>query len=95
MASVPLLSAKPTGNAISTGQALKLRGLNRMKHSPTSARGREKLRGRRGHVLKYDLVVIRSGPRIYYVADFFDRCDEIGLLILEEIPGWNYLGNAT
>jgi len=24
---------------------------------------------------------------------FINRCDEIGLLVFEEIPGWNYIGN--
>jgi beta-galactosidase len=26
---------------------------------------------------------------------FLDRCDELGLMVWEEIPGWQYLGDAT
>jgi beta-galactosidase len=26
--------------------------------------------------------------------DFLDRCDEIGLLVLEEVPGWMYVGGT-
>ena len=26
---------------------------------------------------------------------FINRCDEIGLLVFEEIPGWNYIGDQT
>lgn len=26
---------------------------------------------------------------------FLDRCDEIGLLVFEEIPGWQHIGNAA
>ena len=26
--------------------------------------------------------------------DFLDACDELGLFVISEIPGWNYLGNS-
>ena len=26
---------------------------------------------------------------------FLDRCDEIGLLVFEEIPGWHYIGGEV
>lgn len=76
------------------GRSLKLRGLNRHQCWPhvgyaMGKRGQEK----DADILKYDLAcnIVRTShyPQSTY---FLDRCDEIGLLVFEEIPGWQHLG---
>ena len=46
-------------------------------------------------ILKYELGVnaVRTShyPQSHY---FLDRCDEIGLLVFTEIPGWQHIGDA-
>lgn len=76
------------------GEPLKLRGLNRHQSFPyvgyalpRSAQERDAV------IVKHDLGcnVVRSShypPSPY----FLDHCDRIGLLVLEEIPGWQHLG---
>lgn len=79
------------------GQPYKLRGLNRHQMFPYLGnampdRGQKK----DAEILKYELGInfVRSS---HYPADpsFLDRCDEIGLLVLEEIPGWQHIGNKA
>ena len=92
-----LTVSKTDGKCYLNGQALKLRGLNRHETFPYFGRAAAKrLQRKDADILKYDLGcnTVRTSHYIQS-PDFFDRCDEIGLLILEEIPGWNYLGNAT
>ena len=76
------------------GRLLKLRGLNRHQSWPhlgyaMGRRGQEK----DADILKYELAcnVVRTShyPQSTY---FLDRCDEIGLLVFEEIPGWQHIG---
>ncbi len=44
-------------------------------------------------LLKFELganaVRTLQGPQSQY---FMDRCDEIGLLVIPEIPGWQFVG---
>ncbi|TYP76724.1 beta-galactosidase [Paenibacillus methanolicus] len=78
------------------GQPLKLRGLNRHQMFPYLG-GAMCERGQRkdADILKEELGLnfVRSS---HYPADpsFLDRCDEIGLLVFEELPGWQYIGDA-
>ncbi|HVG47789.1 MAG TPA: glycoside hydrolase family 2 TIM barrel-domain containing protein [Rubellimicrobium sp.] len=78
------------------GEPLKLMGLNRHQSFPYSgyAQGRRS-QERDAEILKWDLGcnVVRTShyPQSRH---FLDRCDEIGLLCFEEIPGWQHIGGA-
>lgn len=79
------------------GQALKLRGLNRHESYPYVGRAApNRLQAKDADILKYELGVniVRTS---HYPQDpeFLDRADEIGLLVMEEIPGWQHIGNTA
>ena len=47
-------------------------------------------------ILKYDLHCNSSRTSHYPQSKWFlDRCDEIGLLVFEEIPGWQHIGGEA
>lgn len=78
------------------GKPLKLRGLNRHQSFPyvgyalgksAQVRDAEILK----HELKLNMVRTSHYPQSHY---FLDRCDELGLLVFEEIPGWQHIGPA-
>ncbi len=76
------------------GQPLKIRGLNRHQSYPyvgyaMGRRAQEKDAEIVKHVLKCNLVRTSHYPQSTY---FLDRCDELGLLVFEEIPGWQHIG---
>ena len=54
----------------------------------------KRLQRKDADILKYDLGcnIVRTS-HYPQAPDFFDRCDEVGLLVLEEVPGWMYIGN--
>jgi beta-galactosidase len=88
---------KTDGKCYLNGQALKLRGLNRHEMFPYIGRAASKrLQRKDADILKYDLGcnIVRTS-HYPQAPDFLDRCDEVGLLVLEEIPGWQYLGSGT
>jgi beta-galactosidase len=79
------------------GQIVKLRGLDRHQTFPyvgqaMAARGQRK-----------DADILRKGLHCNIVRTshypqsrhFLDRCDDIGLLVLEEIPGWQHIGDEN
>lgn len=78
------------------GKPLKLRGLNRHQSFPYSGYAQGKrAQERDAEILRHDLGcnIVRTShyPQSSY---FLDRCDEIGLLVFEEIPGWQHIGGA-
>ncbi|MBP1851611.1 glycoside hydrolase family 2 protein [Rhizobium halophytocola] len=79
------------------GKLLKLRGLNRHQCWPhlgyaMGKRGQEK----DADILKYDLRCNIARTSHYPQSPYFlDRCDEIGLLVFEEIPGWQHIGGKA
>jgi beta-galactosidase len=79
------------------GQPLKLRGLNRHEQYPYVGRAApNRLQARDADIIKSELGanIVRTS---HYPQDpeFLDRADEIGLLVFEEIPGWQHIGNAA
>ncbi|MBB3915261.1 glycoside hydrolase family 2 protein [Rhizobium fabae] len=78
------------------GRPLKLRGLNRHQAFPYVgyAAGRsaqERDADIMKTVLKCNIVRTSHYPQSKW---FLDRCDAIGLLVFEEIPGWQHIGDA-
>ena len=79
------------------GKKLKIRGLNR--HQSYAYVGYAMPRSMQemdADVLKNELGLnaVRTShyPQSHY---FLDRCDEIGLLVVTEIPGWQHIGDET
>ncbi len=77
------------------GQRVKLFGLNRHQTYPyIGAAAPARLQRRDADIIKYELGcnIVRTS---HYPQSphFLDRCDEIGLLVFEEIPGWQHIGD--
>ncbi len=88
---------KNDGLCYLNGQAIKLRGLNRHETYPYIGRAASKrLQRKDADILKYELGcnIVRAS-HYPQSPDFLGRCDEIGLLVLEEIPGWQYLDKGS
>jgi beta-galactosidase len=88
---------KSDGQCYLNGQAIKLRGLNRHETYPYIGRAAPKrLQRKDAEILKYELGCNLVRTSHYPQSpDFLDRCDEIGLLVLEEIPGWQILDGGA
>lgn len=77
------------------GELLPLIGLNRHQMFPYIGQAAPKrLQERDAEIVKYELGcnLVRTShyPQSKY---FLDKCDEIGLLVFEEIPGWQHIGD--
>ncbi len=77
------------------GKVIKLRGLNRHQTFPFVGQAMPKRVQRRDAMilkreLKCNIVRTSHYPQSRH---FLDCCDEIGLLVLEEIPGWQHIGD--
>ena len=77
------------------GNIIKLRGLDRHQTFPWVGQAMP------GRVQRRDAVILRKSLHCNIVRTshypqsrhFLDGCDEIGLLVLEEIPGWQHIGD--
>lgn len=77
------------------GKPIKLRGLNRHQSFPYVgyAMGR-RAQERDAEIVKHELKcnVVRTS-HYPQSTHFLDHCDRIGLLVVEEIPGWQHIGD--
>ncbi len=79
------------------GKVIKLRGLDRHQTFPFVGQAMP------ARVQKKDADILRKNLHCNIVRTshypqsrhFLDRCDEIGLLVLEEIPGWQHIGDES
>ncbi|HEX4486322.1 MAG TPA: glycoside hydrolase family 2 TIM barrel-domain containing protein [Terriglobales bacterium] len=77
------------------GKVIKLRGLDRHQTFPFVGQAMP------GRAQRRDAVILRKKLHCNIVRTshypqsrhFLDACDEIGLLVLEEIPGWQHIGD--
>lgn len=78
------------------GRKLKLIGLNR--HQSFAYEGYampKSLQRTDADILKFELGVNAVRTSHYPCSPYFyERCDEIGLLVFTEIPGWQYIGGS-
>jgi beta-galactosidase len=79
------------------GKVVKLRGLNRHQTFPWVGQAMPaRVQRRDAWILKKELKlnIVRTS---HYPQSphFLDACDELGLLVLQEIPGWNYIGDQA
>lgn len=77
------------------GKKLKLRGLNRHQSYPYVGYAMPKsMQAMDADILKNELKVNAVRTSHYPQSqDFINRCDEIGLLVFMEIPGWQHIGD--
>jgi beta-galactosidase len=79
------------------GQVIKLRGLDRHQTFPfvgqaMAGRCQRSDANILRHKLKCNIVRTSHYPQSRH---FLDACDEMGLLVLEEIPGWQHIGDEA
>lgn len=77
------------------GEHLKLIGLNRHQMFPyIGGAAPARLQRKDADILKDELGInIVRTSHYPQSPHFLDRCDEIGLLVMEEIPGWQFIGD--
>lgn len=84
------------GSFYLNGEKLKLVGLNRHQtYAYIGAAAPARLQRKDADIIKHELGcnIVRTShyPQSKH---FINRCDEIGLLVFEEIPGWQHIGDA-
>ena len=79
------------------GKLLKLRGLNRHQSFPYVGYALGKAAQQRdAEILKHELKLNMVRTSHYPQSKaFIERCDQLGLLVFEEIPGWQHIGGAA
>jgi len=77
------------------GEKVMLRGLNRHQSFPYVGYAMPaRVQRKDADILKYELCLNAVRTSHYPQSPhFLDRCDEIGLMVFEEIPGWQHIGD--
>ena len=77
------------------GRRIKLRGLNRHQSYPYVGYAMpDSMQKLDADILKYELGLTAVRTSYYPQSQsFIDRCDEIGLLVFTEFPGWQHIGD--
>jgi len=88
---------RPDGGFYLNGERLQLFGLNRHQTYPyIGAAAPPRLQRQDADILKFELAcnIVRTS---HYPQSphFIERCDEIGLLVFEEITGWQHIGDES
>jgi beta-galactosidase len=79
------------------GKIVKLHGLDRHQMFPWAGQAMPaRVQRQDAHVLRHDMHcnIVRTS-HYPQSSHFLDACDEMGLLVLEEIPGWQHIGDAA
>lgn len=78
------------------GRKVKIRGLNRHQSYPYVGYAMPKsMQERDAKILKYELGLNAVRTSHYPQSQYFiDKCDELGLLVFTEFPGWQHIGDA-
>lgn len=86
---------KPEGFYLN-GERIQIRGLNRHQSWPYVGYAMPKrIQEKDADLLKFDLHLNLVRTSHYPQSiHFLNRCDEIGLLVFEEIPGWQHIGDV-
>lgn len=79
------------------GKAIKLCGLNRHQSFPYVGYAMPSSMQKRDAVILKNELALNIVRTSHYPqsSHFLEACDEIGLLVFEEIPGWQYIGNES
>jgi beta-galactosidase len=79
------------------GKKVKIQGLNRHQSFPYVGYAMPKsAQYKDAEILKYELGVNTVRLSHYPQSDhFMDRCDELGILVFDEIPGWQHIGDEA
>ena len=79
------------------GEKVKLRGLNRHQSYPYVGYAMPaSIQAFDADILKYELGVNAVRTSHYPQSQhFIDRCDELGILVFTEIPGWQHIGDEA
>lgn len=79
------------------GEKVKLRGLNRHQSYPYVGYAMPaSIQAFDADILKYELGVNAVRTSHYPQSQhFIDRCDELGILVFTEIPGWQHIGDGA
>lgn len=87
------VECKPEGFYLN-GEQIKLVGLDRHQSYPYSGYAMPARAQKKDAEILHDYLHVNTVRTSHYMQseDFLDRCDELGLLVFAEIPGWGYIG---